>query len=100
MARSGAHAHAPGRPLEERWKAWIAGGAVCSENGIGGAFYPLGVVPKRAGGVMVIVNDDDLAEINAAETAKTMPHYDTEAVIHVAVAALRLLIAQDRAAQA
>ncbi len=86
--------------LEERWKAWIAGGAVCSEMESAALFILSALYRKRAGGVMLIVNDDDLAEINAAETTKTMPHYDTEAVIHVAVAALRLLITQDRAAQA
>ncbi|HBF40649.1 MAG TPA: hypothetical protein DDW19_02380, partial [Anaerolineaceae bacterium] len=51
---------------------------------------------KRAGGVMLMINDSDLGNLSQEDAGKVMAEFDTERVIRVAVEALRLLIEQDR----
>ncbi len=84
--------------LEERWQAWIAGGAICSEMESAVIFILAALYRKRAGGAMLMVNDNELAERSSDDPSKTMPEFDTEAVIRVAVEAVKLLIQQDRSA--
>ena len=70
-----------GQQLQERWNAWVQGGVLCSEMEASTLFVVARVLGKRAGGVMI-----------AAGTADTL-----DALIAVAVEAVKLLIARDRA---
>ncbi len=82
--------------LEERWQAWVAGGAICSEMEASALFILSSIYRKRAGGCMLIINDADLGELSQEDDAKHMAEFDPERVIRVAVEGLRILIAQDR----
>jgi uridine phosphorylase len=82
--------------LEERWKAWVAGGAICSEMESAVIFVLSSIYRKRAGGAMLIINDSDLAERDQDDEHKQMAEFDPDQVIHVAVEGLKLLIDQDR----
>lgn len=81
--------------LEERWKAWIAGGAVCSEMEAAAIFILASIYRKRAGGAMLIVNNSDLAEIGE----KRIQEFDPDRVIRIAIGGLTRLIQQDRLQQ-
>ncbi len=70
-----------GQQLQERWNAWVQGGVLCSEMEASTLFVVARVLGKRAGGVMI-----------AAGTADSL-----DALIAVAVEAVRLLITRDRA---
>lgn len=82
--------------LEERWKAWVAGGAVCSEMEASVIFILSSIYRKRAGGAMLIINNADLAELDAGDEAKQMAEFDAERVIRVAVEGLKILIQKDK----
>jgi uridine phosphorylase len=69
------------RELQERWQAWIAGGALCSEMESATLFVVAAVLGKRAGALM-----------QAGGT-----HHSVEAVCQTAVQALRELISLDSA---
>ena len=75
--------------LEERWKAWQAGGAVCSEMEAAIIFILASIYRKRAGGVMMVIGSD-------IETLLKKPH-DPDVMIHAAIEGIKILIAQDRA---
>ena len=83
--------------LEERWKAWVAGGAICSEMEASAIFILASVYRKRAGGAMLIINESDLAELSQEDSDKQMAEFDSERVIRVAVEGLKKLIQKDRA---
>jgi len=76
--------------LERRWKAWVAGGAICSEMEAAAIFILASIHRKRAGGVMTVIGSD--TETLLAHKASP------ELMIEVAVAAVRRLIEQDRTA--
>jgi uridine phosphorylase len=82
--------------LEERWKAWVAGGAICSEMESAVILILASIYRKRAGGTMLIINDSDLAEKDNADSGKHMAEFDADRVIRVAVEGLKKLIVQDR----
>ncbi len=82
--------------LEERWNAWVAGGAICSEMEAAAIFILASIYKKRAGGAMLIINDDDLAEQPESDASKHMAEFDPDTVIRVAVEGLKKLILQDR----
>ena len=82
--------------LEERWNAWVAGGAVCSEMEAAVIFILASIYKKRAGGAMLIINNADLADLSPDDNAKQMAEFDPERVIRVAVEGLKLLIARDK----
>lgn len=82
--------------LEERWKAFIAGGAVCSEMESAALFIISSIHRKRAGGVMLVINESDLAEASVAEDETHMKEFDADSVIKVAVEALKILIQSDK----
>ena len=75
--------------LEERWKAWEAGGAICSEMEAAAIFILSSIYRKRAGGVMMVIGSD-------IETLLKNQH-DKEIMIKAAVEAIKILIEQDRA---
>ena len=82
--------------LSERWNAFIAGGAACSEMESSALFILSSLYRKRAGGVMLVINESDLAETDEEDAAKHMAEFDADAVIKVAVEALKILIEADR----
>ena len=81
----------PGR-LEERWNAFIAGGAMCSEMESSALFILSSIYRKRSGGVMIVVNESDLG----AHSDTHMVEFDAENVIRVAIEGFKILIEQDR----
>ena len=82
--------------LEERWNAWVAGGAVCSEMESSALFVLASIYRKRAGGVMLVINESDLAEISEEDAQKHMAEFDADRVIKVAIEALKILIEADK----
>ncbi len=82
--------------LAERWNAFISGGAACSEMESSALFILSSLYRKRAGGVMLVINESDLAETDEDDAAKHMAEFDADSVIKVAVEALKILIEADR----
>ena len=81
--------------IEERWKAFIAGGAIASEMESSILFILAALYRKRAGSIVLLINDADLAE-KPEDGAKHMAEFDPDLVIRVAVESLKLLIHQDQ----
>ena len=75
--------------LQQRWKAWVTGGAVCSEMEAAVIFILASIHRKRAGGIMTVIGSD--TETLLAHKA------GPDLMIEVAVEAIRRLIEQDRA---
>jgi uridine phosphorylase len=82
--------------LEERWNAWVAGGAICSEMESAAIFIIAAIHRKRAGGAMLMINDPELGELSIEDRQKHMAEFDADRVIRVAVEGLKILIEQDR----
>jgi uridine phosphorylase len=80
--------------LANRWEAWMAGGAICSEMEAATLFIVASTLRVRAGGVMLIFQNLD----HTPPTEEDRRNGDVERVIDVAIAGLRRLIAADRAA--
>lgn len=76
------------RMLAERWAAWVAGGAICSEMEASTIFIIAALHRLRAGGVMVmgtpVTPDYDVSE--------EAMHFDPERAISVAIEGLKILI--------
>jgi len=76
--------------LLDRWKAWKMGGAICSEMEASSIFILSSILRKRAGGIMLIVANQELDE----------PHRtvirDLTDLIETSIEALRILIERDR----
>ena len=71
--------------LADRWSAWVAGGAVCSEMEASTIFCISAIHRARAGGIMHVHGGGDDHDP------------DRRQLLETAVEALRVLIAQDRA---
>jgi uridine phosphorylase len=76
--------------LNARRKAWIAGGAVCSEMEAATVFVVSTILRKRAGGVMLIVDSQ------FAEGGEKPHHQMLDRLISTGIEAIKLLIEQDR----
>lgn len=74
--------------LEARWKAWIMGGAICSEMEASVIFLISSIHRKRAGGVMLMAAEE-----------QDMDLFDIKRAIRTAVEGLKVLIEQDRASK-
>jgi len=72
--------------LHTRWNAWVAGGAICSEMEASILFILSGIYRTRAGAVTLVIGSD-------IETL--MQKHDPDAMIHVAIDAIRALIQKD-----
>jgi uridine phosphorylase len=83
--------------LTERWNAWVAGGAVCSEMESAALFILSSIYRKRAGGAMLVVNESELSDQSNEVESRQIAEFDTESVIRVAVEGIKLLIDRDRA---
>lgn len=85
--------------LFQRWKAWVEGGAVCSEMEAAAIFIISSIHRKRASGVMLMVGDDMNPENNAPEIVQAAQALlDIHRPVRVAIEALKVLIERDRAA--
>jgi uridine phosphorylase len=82
--------------LEERWGAWVKGGAICSEMEAAAIFILASIHRKRAGGVMMMVNAEE--GLPNDEAGKKLFHGDR--AIQTAIEALKILIEQDQQASA
>ncbi|MDP3721234.1 MAG: hypothetical protein Q8R09_02130, partial [Anaerolineaceae bacterium] len=72
---------------------WVAGGALCSEMESSAIFVLSSIYRKRAGGVMLVINESELAEETGAD--KHMQEFDAESVIKVAIEGIKNLIRAD-----
>jgi uridine phosphorylase len=81
--------------LLSRWKAWIAGGVLCSEMEAAAIFVVSSVLKKRAGGIVLVVGNDELLPLPPAAQAKQR---DLDPLIRTAIEAIKILIAKDRSA--
>jgi uridine phosphorylase len=79
--------------LKMRRKAWIAGGAVCSEMEASTIFVVSSILRKRAGGVMLIVDSQFGEAHDDASHGGTL-----ERLISTGIEAVKILIEQDRQA--
>ena len=83
--------------LMSRWKAWIAGGVLCSEMEAAAIFVVSSVLKKRAGGVMLVVNNQELPPLPPEELARRS---DLGPLIRTAIEGVKILIEKDRDASA
>jgi uridine phosphorylase len=84
--------------LLQRWQAWVAGGAICSEMEASTIFVLSSIYRKRAGGVMLIYGEDlGDPQLTDAERAVKEALFDVQRAVQTAVEALNVLIVQDRA---
>lgn len=93
--------HEPGRMpvadrLKERWAAWMAGGAICSEMEAAALFIVASTLRVRAGGIMMILGHPDQSPMTEAEWKAGA----IENVLPAAIAGMREIIKRDRAAAA
>ncbi len=79
--------------LRERWAAWRAGGALCSEMEAAGLFVVASALGVRAGAIMQVAGHPDQSPMTPDEAACNL-----QALLPVAVAGLRELIIFDRSA--
>jgi uridine phosphorylase len=77
------------RQLHQRWDAWVAGGAICSEMECAALFVVAAINRVRAGGIMIMSGGPDAEPSDAPFTL--------DGLLDTAVDSLRLLIARDRA---
>ena len=79
--------------LAERWQAWMAGGAICSEMEAAGLYIVAQVLGVRATGIMMIMGHPDQSPMTAQEwEASKVDH-----MIPVAIEGMREIIRRDRA---
>jgi uridine phosphorylase len=93
--------HEPGRMpvarrLQERWTAWMAGGAICSEMEAAALYIVAATLRVRAGGIMMIMGHHDQSPMTEAEIARG----SLDNLLPAAIAGMRELIARDREALA
>lgn len=89
--------HEPGRMpvakrLEERWAAWMAGGAICSEMEAATLYIVAASLGVRAGGIMMIAGHPDQRPMTPDESARM----DMDLLLRTAVEGLKVLIEADR----
>jgi uridine phosphorylase len=82
--------------LEERWKAWVMGGAICSEMESAVLFILCSIYRKRASGVMLMASSPDMDPRTEAELAEFKRLFDVQRAIQTAIEGLKVLIENDR----
>ena len=78
--------------LQERWKAWVDGGAICSEMESAAIFILCSLHRKRAGGVMMMMGTGE--DLPKTKEEKALFHGDR--AIRTAIEAIKILIEKDR----
>ncbi len=84
------------RELNDRWKAWIQGGAICSEMEAAAILILGSIYRVRAGGAMLMSGAPETAPTTIEEVQNFKEIFDTNRVIKVAVEGLKILIENDR----
>jgi uridine phosphorylase len=79
--------------LEERWGAWMAGGAICSEMEAAALYIVAHVLGVRASGIMMIMGHPDQSPMTADEWEASK----VEHMLPVAIEAMREIIRRDKA---
>jgi uridine phosphorylase len=79
--------------LQQRWRAWIAAGVLCSEMEAAAIFVIARILRKRAGGLMLVAGNQELDPGGRAHAGVPL-----ETLIDGAVAGLRTLIQRDTSA--
>lgn len=79
--------------LTDRWSAWVAGGAICSEMEAAALYIVAATLRVRAGGIMLIGGHPDQTPMTAEEQART----SLDNLLPAAVAGMCELIGRDRA---
>lgn len=82
--------------LKSRWKAWVAGGAICSEMEASSIFILSSIHRTRAGGVMLMAGHVDNYPETEEEIAALMALFDVDRAIKVAIEGLKILIQKDQ----
>lgn len=82
--------------LNRRWKAWIAGGAICSEMEAATIFVLSSIYRKRAGGVMIMASLEEVKNLTEEEIQEMRALFDVDRAIRVAIEGAKLLIEKDR----
>lgn len=82
--------------LQYRWKAWVAGGAICSEMEAAAIFIISSIHRKRAGGVMLMHGLPESLPETEEERNKALSLLSIERPISVAIEGIKSLIEQDR----
>jgi len=77
--------------LNRRWKAWIDGGAICSEMEASAIFIISAIHRTRAGGVMLMASMEDKEDPEEREAL-----WDIDRAISVAIEGLKILIEKDK----
>jgi uridine phosphorylase len=81
--------------LMNRWKAWIAGGVLCSEMEAASIFVVSSILKKRAGGIMLVVANQELPPLPEEEHTRRI---DLDPLIRTAVETVKILIEKDQVA--
>lgn len=81
--------------LINRWNAWVAGGAICSEMEAAAIFILSSIYRKRAGGIMLVCANQEIDD----ESANNHVH-DVSDMLEVAIEAIKIMIERDRQAEA
>jgi len=81
------------KELQARWKAWVAGGAICSEMESSAIFILSSIYRKRAGGVMMMVGEGQ----GLPKTPKEKELFHGDRAIRTAIEAIKILIKKDQA---
>jgi uridine phosphorylase len=82
--------------LLDRWKAWVDGGAICSEMEASTIFILSSIHRVRAGGVMLMASSPELEPKTEEEKADFEEKFNVDRVIRTAVEGLKVLITQDK----
>lgn len=90
--------HEPGRMpvatrLQQRWAAWMAGGAICSEMEAATLYIVAASLSVRAGGVMMIAGHSDQRPMTPEESSRL----DLDLLLRTGIEGLQALIETDRA---
>jgi uridine phosphorylase len=80
--------------LKERWTAWMAGGAICSEMEAAPLYIVASVLRVRAGGLMMVMGHPDQTPMTPAEWEASK----VENLLPVAIEGMREIIRRDKAA--
>ncbi|MDO9545320.1 MAG: nucleoside phosphorylase [Pelolinea sp.] len=81
--------------LKNRWKAWVDGGAVCSEMEASALFIISSIHRKRASGVMLMAGSADTQPKTDAEIEEFSKLFDINRAISTAIEGLKVLIEND-----
>ena len=79
--------------LQERWDAWMGGGAICSEMEAAGLYIVSQVLRVRTTGIMMIMGHPDQSPMSAEEWEASK----VEGVLPVAIEGMREIIRRDKA---